>query len=312
MHWRLDDLRSFLDVLDAGSVTAAAVRRNLAKSVVSKRIADLEVALGTALFQRRAGRIAPTETALRLAERVRPAIAELDAATEAAAWGLHGLRGRLAIAAPVSFGTLHLGPVVAEFARRHPELEIALDYDDRMVDLVREGYDVAVRIGAPRDTSLIARKLCEDGRAVCASPAYVAAHGAPATLDELARLEAIDYANVHAGRLWQFAGQPERPAVSVPMRARVVANNGEAMRDMAIAGLGVAILPLFIAAAPLADGRLVRLLPAVPTAPLPIAAVWPPAKPLAPKVRAFVDHLASAFGPLPPWRAPAANGRAAT
>lgn len=299
MKWRFDDLRTFLDVIEASSITATAARLNLSKSVVSKRIADLEAALGAALFQRSAGRLAATETGRRLAERVRPLVAELDAATESAAWGLHGLRGRLSVTAPVSFGTLHLGPVIADFARQHPDLDLDLHYDDRMVDLVREGRDVGVRVGAPRDASLIARRLCEDRRVVVASPAFVAAHGMPDGPEALGRLPAIDYANVRAAAQWQF--ETDAGPVAVTMRGRLAANNGEAMRDLAVAGLGVAMLPMFIAAPALADGRLLRLLPGARTPPLPVSAVWPPARPVAPKVRAFVDHLAAAFAAGPPW-----------
>lgn len=304
MKWRFEDVVTFLDVMDSGSITASAARLNLSKSVVSKRISDLEVALGTSLFQRSPGGLVPTGTAAAFCERVRPLVAGLNEAAESAAWGMHGLRGRLAITAPMTFGALHLSRIIADFALAHPELELLISYDDRMADMVRDGFDVGVRIGGPRDSSLIARKLCTDPRVVCCSPAYAASHGQPETLDDLSRFDCIDYTHVRAGQLWQFVN-PETGGellVAAP-RTRIAANNGETMRDMAIKGLGIIIAPLFIAAEPLQQGQLIRLLPDFTPLPLPIAAVYPPAKPLAPKVRAFVDHLAVALGGKPPWLA---------
>ena len=182
MKWSVEEIRTFLDVMEAGTVSGAAARANLSKSVISKRISDLEAALGAALFRRHAGRITPTEGAEELALRLRPALAEMNDAVESAAWGMAGLRGTLAIAAPMSFGISHLSPVVADFARQHPELAVTLDYDDRAVDLVRGRFDLAVRIGQLRDSGLIARRLCEDPRVIVASPDYVTRRGMPESL----------------------------------------------------------------------------------------------------------------------------------
>jgi len=219
---------------------------------------------------------------------------------ESAAWGMAGLRGSLAIAAPMSFGIGHLSPVVADFARQHPDLDITLDYDDRVADLVRGRFDVAVRIGQLRDSGLIARKLCEDPRVVVASPDYIARRGAPERLDELQSHSCIGYLNVQAASVWQFVG--EGGAVTgVSMQSRISANNGEAMRDMAIAGLGIALLPKFVAYAALQTGRLVPIAEKLRPTPLPISVVWPPIKPMPMKLRAIVDHLAKAFAEGPPW-----------
>lgn len=222
MRWTIEEIRTFLDVMDTGTVSGAAARSNLSKSVVSKRIADLEAALGAALFQRHAGRISPTASAEELALRLRPALAEMNDAVESAAWGMAGLRGSLAIAAPMSFGTSHLSSVVADFARQHPDLDITLDYDDRVMDLVRGRFDVAVRIGQLRDSGLIVRKLCEDPRVIVASADYVRRRGAPESLDDLQAHSSIGYLNVQATSVWQFRG--DDGAVSgVPMKSRVSA-----------------------------------------------------------------------------------------
>lgn len=294
MNWTLADIETFLAVMETGSVSAAGARLRLSKSVVSKRIAEFEAALGTALFLRSAGRISATDAAQELAERLRPALASLVAATESAASG--ALRGRLAIAAPMSFGIRHLGPVVAGFARAHPGLEIVLNYDDQHIDLARAGFDVALRIGRLRDSTLMARRLCEDPRAIVASPDYLARMGTPATAADLASHEAITYLNTRPGEAWELG-----PGVPPPRPARVAANNGEAMRDMAIAGLGLALLPSFIVHDALADGRLVAVLPGLAPPPLPISAVWPPIRPMPRKLRLFVDHLVATIGEHPPW-----------
>lgn len=300
MKWTIDEIRTFLDVMETGSVSGAAARANLSKSVVSKRVADLELALGALLFQRHAGRITPTETAEELAQRLRPALAEMTNAVESAAWGMAGLRGSLAITAPMSFGISSLGPVLAAFARQHPELELIIDYDDRIIDLVRGRFDLALRIGHLPDSGLMARKLCEDPRAICASPDYVNRNGVPGSLIDLAKHTAIGYLNVHSAQVWQFIDESGE-VVGVPMQSRITANNGEAMRDMAIAGLGIALLPLFIAHEALESGRLVWIADHLKPTPLPISVVWPPAKPMPMKLRAIVDHLASAFSGQSPW-----------
>jgi len=300
MRWTIEEIRTFLDVMDTGTVSGAAARSNLSKSVISKRIAELEAALGAALFQRHAGRISPTESAEELALRLRPALAEMNDAVESAAWGMAGLRGSLAIAAPMSFGVSHLSPVVADFARQHPDLDITLDYDDRVADLVRGRFDVAVRIGQLRDSGLIARKLCEGPRVVVASPDYIARRGAPERLDELQSHSCIGYLNVQAASVWQFVGDGGA-VTGVSMQSRISANNGEAMRDMAIAGLGIALLPKFVAYAALQTGRLVPIAEKLRPTPLPISVVWPPIKPMPMKLRAIVDHLAKAFAEGPPW-----------
>ncbi len=298
MDWTISDIQTFLAVLDAGSISGAAARADLSKSVVSKRISDFEAALGVALFTRHAGRITATDNALLLAERLRPALAELIAATESAPAHDAALRGRLVIAAPMSFGIRHLGPVIAGFARAHPGLEVEVDYNDQLTDLGRAGFDVGLRIGILKDSSLMARRVYEDPRALVASPDYLAQHGAITTPADLAQHRAIGYLHARLADIWPFG-----PDVPPPPLGRINANNGEAMRDMAIGGLGLALLPLFIVHDALRDGRLVRLLPDLAQVPLPISVVWPPIRPMPRKTRAFIDHLTAAFTDAPPWQA---------
>jgi len=309
MKWRFEDVLTFLRVMESGGITAAARRLNVSKSVISKRIADLEMALGVELFQRSTRHLRPSESGESFYESIRPLVQEINEAVERIGSRQDALQGRLRITAPMTFGTMYLGPVIFAFAKRHPDLDLALDYDDRMVDLVRGGYHVGIRIGILEESSLVARKLCTVRRVVCCSPAYARDNGLPKTVAELAAHDCIDYAHVHASQLWQFeARQPGGKPVSVALRSRNVANNGEAMRDAAIAGLGLALMPMFLAAAPLRDGRLIVALPDETPPPYAIHAVYPPTRHVAAKVRAFVDHLAKAFRSPPPWeRAPGAS-----
>jgi DNA-binding transcriptional LysR family regulator len=209
----------------------------------------------------------------------------------------------LRIAAPMSFGTLYLGRMIADFARQYPDVEIAVEFEDRMIDLVRDGYDVGIRIGILKDSSLIARKLCTDARMICCSPDFAARYGVPKTLEELSSFACIDYSNVNTSQLWQFEN-PASPTelISVAMRGRIVANNGEAMRDMAIAGLGLVLLPMFIAAEALRAGTLIPVMPDAKPLPYNIYAVYPPTRHVSAKVRAFIDHLVRHIGDPPIWQ----------
>ncbi len=303
MRYTLDEIDTFLTVMELGTVTAAAARLNLSKSVVSKRLNDLETGLGTALFRRNAGRITATEAAERLAARFRPALTDLRAAAESAAWGgsgdSEGLRGTLSLAAPMTFGTLHLTEIIAAFAKQHPGLEIRVDYDDRARDLAREGFDLAIRVGQSPGGALMSRKLCEDRSLVCASPDFLARHGRPESVQDLSGQPVIGYSHISNADLWQLseAGRPVSPAVV----ERISVNNGEAMRDLAVAGLGLAMLPGFIAAPALQSGALVALLGHCGTRSLPVTALWPPVQPMPLKLRRFIDHLLAHFNGEAPW-----------
>lgn len=303
MKWRFEDLLTFLDVIETGSITATAARLNLSKSVVSKRISDLESGLGIELFQRTPRKLLPSANALDFVERIRPLVRDIMEAADTAATRNSSIRGTLRIAAPMTFGTMYLGRMIADFARQYPELEIAVEFEDRMVDLVRGGYDVGIRIGILRDSSLIARKLCTDARIICCSPDFASTHGLPETLDALGRFSCIDYSNVNTSQLWQFEN-PDKDGepIAVPMHGRIVANNGEAMRDMAIAGLGLVLLPMFIAAEPLRAGRLISVLPEAKPLPYNIYAVYPPTRHVSAKVRAFIDHIVRHIGSPPIWQ----------
>ncbi|SDD77264.1 DNA-binding transcriptional regulator, LysR family [Paracoccus isoporae] len=310
MRYSLDDIETFLTVMELGTVTAAAARLNLSKSVVSKRISEFEATLGAALFRRNAGRITPTDGAARLAERLRPALSELVAATESAGWGVDGaasLRGRLSIAAPMSFGTMYLAPVLARFAARFPDLDLRIEFDDRLRDLARDGFDLGIRIGAPRDTALMSRKLCEDRAVIVASPDYLSRHGRPDSPAALGAHQVIGYSHVAQADHWQFAQGEAVAPTALP--SRLSSNNGEMIRAFALSGQGLARLPCFIVADGLRDGSLVELLPDHPTPPMPITAVWPTVTPMPAKLRVLIDHLAAELAGGAPWQRHASSLR---
>ena len=193
---RLEDLRAFVQVVEAGGISEAGRRLGLSKSVISERVASLEQALEARLLRRSANRIEPTEKGLQFHEQARSILRELDAAIEAVAEDSDQLRGAIRVAIPMTLGTMHLGRLLVEFLRLHPKLEVAVDLNDRYVDVAGGGYDLAVRVGRMEDSALIGRKLALIHRVVCASPAYLAESGTPRTVQDLQSHPCIGYANI--------------------------------------------------------------------------------------------------------------------
>jgi DNA-binding transcriptional LysR family regulator len=303
MNYGLDEIRTFLVVLETGSMSAAAARLNITKSVISQRIANLEAALNARLLHRSSRGVMPTGPGQEFAEHARAAIERLDAAAEAIAEGEDALVGALRVSAPMSFGVQFLGPVLFDFMRAHPGLGLNLHLSDAMADLSSEGYDLAIRITRIReDAPLVARKLAVSRRVICASPEYLRTHGEPASLAQLAGHVAIGYDYAGVQSLWQFEQAGGKPAAAPPLlRARVACNNGESMRDAAIAGLGMAVLPLFIACEALRSGRLRQVLPGVTPLPDIVYAVYRPGRHRLRRRDAVIEHLRLAFAGVPPW-----------
>lgn len=296
---RLDDMIAFIRVVEARSFTAAAGRLGLSKSVVSRRITELENRLGARLLNRTTRRLSLTEVGQAFYERCVRIVAEVEEAEQAVASLQAEPRGTLRINAPMSFGMLHLAPAISAFLERHPAIEIDMDLNDRFVDLIEEGYDLAVRIGRLRDSSLIARRLAPNRRVVVGSPAYFARRGRPQTPDELTRHNCLIYTNASVADQWQFrvGGVVRSVRVSGTLRA----NNGEILREAALAGLGLALLPTFMIAGPLRRGALETVLGDCVVSESAVHAVYPQSRHLSSKVRTFVDFLAARFGPEPYW-----------
>lgn len=303
MRYRFDDIATFVQVVESGSLTAAATRLNLSKSVVSERITHLERSLGVDLLRRSSRRVVPTDKGAAFYERARAILQQLEeSAVEITDAPDSAISGSLCISAPMSFGTMYLGATLLDFAAAHPGLSIGLDLDDRLVDLAGKGFDLAVRIGSLGDSSLIARRLALSRRVVCCSPAYAERMGRPKSLDDLSQHESIGYTLRAARDLWQF--EPLRPKGTpraVTMHSRITVNNGEVMRDAAIAGLGLALLPLFIVAEALRDRRLIDALPSERPVSDTVSAVYPATRHVPRKVRLLVDHLVAAFSGDLPW-----------
>ena len=297
---RFDELETFVQVVESGTFTAAAERLSVAKSAVSRRIAELEARLGVQLFRRTTRRLNLTDTGRGFHERAVRILADLEEAELAVSRAHRTLRGTLRVAAPLTFGVRHLGPAIRDFARLHPEVIFDIDFNDRQVDLIQEGVDVAVRIARLEDSTLVARRLAPVRLAVVASPAFVQHHGRPASPADLAALDGLSYSLAPDPSLWRYRA-PDGSEGSVRIRSRLAANNGDFLCAAAIAGQGVLLSPTFIVYRALADGRLVSLLADHEWSDVAAYAVYPRTRHLSVRVRAFVDFLAERFAGVPYW-----------
>jgi DNA-binding transcriptional LysR family regulator len=296
---RLDDLALFAQVVEAGSFSAAARHLGLSKSAVSKRLGRLEERLGVRLLHRTTRRLSLSEAGRTLYEHAHQAVAAAQAGEEAVARLQERPRGVLTVNAPVSFGSLHLAPVISRFLAAYPEVSVDMTVDDRVLDLVESGFDVAVRIAELPESSLIARRLAPARHVVCAAPSYLERWGEPRTPADLAQHNCLTYAYSRHGPEWPFDG-PGGPE-SVRVGGNLQVNHGDGLRTAAVAGLGVALLPTFIVGDDLRAGRLRPLLPGHRTRELSIYAVYPERRHLPAKVRAFVDFLVATFAGQPYW-----------
>jgi DNA-binding transcriptional LysR family regulator len=292
----LDDLVSmavFARVVEARSFSAAARRLGLAKSAVSARVARLEDRLGARLLHRTTRAVALTEAGVRFYERCRRVVAAAEEAELAGEEASQEPSGVLRVTAPVTFGQRHLAPAAAEFLVAAPRVQLQLDVSDRVVDLVEEGFDLAIRIASLRDSSLVARKLATDPLVVVGAPSYLARRGTPARPQDLVRHDCLRYSQVPVRSEWRFTsgGRP----VAVPVTGSLVANDGSVLLAAAAAGLGLAVVPSYMAAPHLADGTLVTVLGGHALAELGIYAVHPHRSHVPLKVRAFIDFLVRRF-----------------
>lgn len=302
MSYDLPDIEALIAVVESGSISAAATRLDLSKSVVSERITKLESSLGAELLHRSTRGVTPTEKGREFYERVRAIFTQLDEAQEAVQESSDDLVGGVRIAGPMSFGTRWLAPALFDLAAKHPRLNIALELDDRIVDLLAGGYDLGVRMSYLPDSSLVARKLATVRRIIVCSPEYAKTHELPRTLADLPQHESIGYSLLTSGQVWQFQGRSKgADSRSVAMPCRAVINNGDAIREAAARGLGLALLPSFIVADALREKRLIAVrLDAEPTTST-ISALLPHTKNPSRKVRKIIEHLREAFADGGPW-----------
>ena len=287
----------FARVVEANSFTEAARRLGMSKAAVSKQVSKLEERLGARLLNRTTRRLSLTEVGAAFYERCARIVAEAEEA-ELAVTRLNATpRGTLRIDAPVNFGMQYLAPLLPPFMLQHPDLRVDMSFNDRFVDLVEEGCDLAVRIGQLPDSSLVARKLAETRSVICAAPSYWDRHGRPHDPSELAIHDCFAYSYLATGSEWRLQGPAGNVAVRVS--GSLAANNGDVLRQAAVAGLGVVAMPVFIVCDDLRDGRLEPVLRDWEPATRGIYAVYPQNRHLSAKVRAFVDHLVDALDPAP-------------
>lgn len=294
---KMDGLVAFTAITEAGSISGAARRLGFAKSVVSERLAELERTLGTRLVQRTTRKLALTEDGHSFLPRAQEILYQArEAAAEMAQ--RHGtLAGPLRVSGPVGFGVLHLGPALNDFLRAHPEIDLTLELDDGFVDAAASGFDAVIRHGPIGDTRLVAKRLATTRRLLVASPGYLAEKGQPATLADLAGHRGILYANRDAD--WRFAGA-EGWMVLRP-RAALRVNNGLVMRDAALAGLGITLLPTFFVHEQLASGALVEVDIGMAAEGAELFIAYPRDRSASAKIAALTASLRRSFGDPPYW-----------
>jgi len=295
---RLDEIRAFTAVAEAKSFTQGARKLEVSPAQVSKLVARLESRLDARLLNRTTRDVSLTDTGAAYLERARDLLEGFDA-LETSVRDQGGPSGTLKVSAPVSFGKGQLVPALLDFATEYPALAVDVAFADRLVNLVEEGFDVAVRIGHLSDSSLVARRLAAVRMVTCAAPDYLAAHGTPAVLEDLAGHEAILDTNPREPLVWAFGPHNDRREVRVHGRLRF--NGAEACVAAAVAGFGITRSPAFAAADELRAGRLTPILCNFEPELIHVHAVYPHARHLAAKVRAFVDFLARRYAGEPAW-----------
>lgn len=292
---QLEHIVAFVRVAELGSYTRAAEALDISRTRVSRQVMALEEALGARLIQRTTRRLHLTEAGERYLVRAQGVLQALDEAAAEVGQGTSDVRGRLRVNGPMSFGTRYLAPLVAQFMQAHPALEVRLDLNDRRVDLLEEGYDVAIRIGSLPDSSLVARRLTRCRLLFCASPEYLATHGEPSSVKALAEHRCLRYRSGPQSADWKIATQ------SLTVNGPLESNNGDVLTHAAEAGLGIAQQPSFLVTESIANGRLVPILTSEPAVRLDVHALYPARRYLPAKVERFIDLLTEAWGDPPVW-----------
>ena len=297
---RFENMGVFIRVVEAGSISGAADRLGVAKSAVSRRLKELEEHLGVELFHRTTRRMNLTETGRAFyhqSVRILEDVLEAEIATSQA----HGtLKGSLKIALPSTFGLMHMGPAINEFSQAHPQIEFDLDFNDREVDLIQEGFDLAIRIANLPDSSLIARRLAPIQTVLCASPSYLEHMGAPQTPDDLREHQCLVYSLLRDFEYWHLTDSNGRE-IRTKVHPTLKASTGEFLKDAAVEGRGIILVPSFIAYKEIERGTLVPVLKDYKTPQIDAYAIYPQTRHLSQRVRAFVDFLVKRFEGTPYW-----------
>ena len=297
----ISDLMVFTRAVRGGSLSAAARELGMSLAVASKRLQRLEDQLGVRLLNRSTRQLGLTDEGEQYYHYCVRVLAELEEGEELVTLGSKEPKGNLKVTVPAAFGRLHVAPLVPDFLARYPAVRLTLHLTDSLVDIIDQGYDLAIRIGELKDSSLVAKSMGVDRRVVVATPSYLARHGAPQTPMELAGHNALLFAGTDH---WGFKG-PGGEQVQVKVSGNLDTNNCDALREAIFADLGLALRPLWDVWQDLRDGRLVRLLPSYIPPAYPINAIYPSRRLMPKKTRIFIEHLLQRFGPVPYWDDPA-------
>jgi len=296
---QLEDMAMFVRIVEAGSITKAAEQLNIAKSAVSRRLKELEERLGSQLISRTTRQSKLTQAGEQYYQQVNNILRAVDAVNEHATDAPMRIEGTLKMTAPLSFGLMHLNDVIDKYANKHPNLRFDLDFSDRRIDLIEEGYELAIRIGELQDSSYQAKKLALIRCVICASPDYLARMGTPETLDDLDNHALLQYSlgQTNSINLVDTEGRSHHRTID----AKIKATNGEFLVDLAVKGHGITFVPTFIAYKQLALGELVPVFQTLSIANLTAYAVYPKNRFLSQRCRYLIDFIAEQFGDNPYW-----------
>ena len=298
---QLEDMALFVRIVDAGSITKAADQLDIAKSAVSRRLKDLETRLGIQLISRTTRQSHLTEAGVHYYQRANSILGEVDALNETTSGIKTQIEGTLKMTAPLSFGLLHLNEVINDYANQYPDLNFELKFSDRHIDLVEEGYELAIRIGELQDSSYQAKPLTTIRNVICASPEYLSKMGVPANLTDLADHNFLHYGLSAQNHIELIDSQGQTQTFSIPKNSKMKANNGDFLLDMAIRGHGITFAPTFIAYQALACGELIAILKDYKLPLFNAYAVYPQNRFLSQRCRLLIDFIAERFGNDPYW-----------
>lgn len=296
----LNDVAVFVAVVDEGSFTRAAERLRLSRPVVSKYVSRLEDALGARLLNRTTRRLSLTEAGRIFHERCRRGLDDITEARAEVSRLQDEPRGVLRVNVPMSFGILHIAPLIPEFMRRFPEVSVEMELNDRQLDVIEDAFDISVRISELPDSSLIARRLAPCRHAIVAAPSYLDRRGTPRKPEELGQHDIVTFSLQQSTHQWHFLS-PDGQPVQVSVRSRLQTNNSLALREAVLGGLGIARIPTFVVGHDVREGRLTAVLRDYGTLEVSVYLVYPQRRHLSPKVRAFADFVATHIGETPYW-----------
>ncbi|MFP4237716.1 LysR family transcriptional regulator [Rhodosalinus sp.] len=291
---RLTEMEAFATVVDQGGFTDAARKLGISKSAVSKHVASLEARLGARLLNRTTRRVSPTEIGLAYYDRARRVLNDAGEADALVTSMQSAPSGLLRISVATDFGVNHLSPILGEFLHEFPDISINMVLNNRYVELISEGFDMAVRIGDLQDSSLRARKLADTAKRMVGAPSYFQRHGRPSRIDDLNEHKLLHYSSQSSGSVWRITA-PSGEKRQVRTAGWLSVNDGQSLLNACVAGLGIAYLPSFLYAPAMAEGHVVDAIPELPMETQGIYAVYPPGRFTQPKVRAFIDFLVHAF-----------------